>query len=225
MRISILLIVLIGFLSISDTDANPGNNQRPAHMADCATLKNSSNRLYGLCVAFCSSRDQSNVDLNDIASVKAAAPDIATLRKYNALKKLCDPDMPCFQIPDPGEDPPDPGEDPPPPAQCPCWSGAELASIDGDLPAVDGFTSGVDCTSHTDNGIEYLNQVVEGYEFLGLLTAEGTAWASIETANPEPYNGCFFSTINGQRNFPLESADANSCVQEIANHCTTLGNP
>ncbi len=258
MRISILLVVLIGFFSMSDTYAQKGSNQGPAHATGCADLrKNASKGLYGHCVAFCSSRDQSNVDLNDIASVKAAAPDIATLRRYNALMRPGDPGMPCMRNGDSGNgDPPttsgggsgsgsgdesggDSGgdtsgdtsggtgsEEPPPPSQCACWTGAELASIDGDLPAVDGMTSGVDCTSNTnENGIMYENQAAEGYDFLGLLSLEGVAWTSIDAGGMEPYNGCFFSNSDGFRNFPLEKADAQNCMQEVATHCAALGNP
>ncbi len=258
MRISILLFVLIGFLSFGDANAQRGSNQ-PAHMDEtCGVLKGKDGTpgLYGLCVAFCSDRDQSNVDLNDIASVKAAAPRIETLRRYNALKRNHDPDMLCMQNPDPSGDEPaetsgggsdgdsggdsdgDSGgdsdgdstggtgsEEPPPPAQCGCWTGAELASIDGVSSSGDTTAYGVDCTSNEFNGVMYENQVVEGYDFSGLITREGVAWASFDAGDIEPYNGCYFSTADGTRNFPLELADAKNCVQEIATHCAALGNP
>jgi len=248
MRISLLLVLLIGFLSVGDTYAQSRGNKGPAHAAGCADLRNNATKgLYGLCVAFCASRDQSNVDLNDIASVKAAAPDIATLRKYNALRRFTDPKMPCMQYDDSGNDETDgtsgggsggdsggdtsggsDGEEPPPPpAQCGCWTGPELASIDGVSPSGDSAAWGADCTSNELNGVMYEDQVIEGYDFGGLITREGVAWASFDAGDGdmEPYNGCYFSTADGVRNFPLEQADAENCVQEIAAHCTTLGNP
>lgn len=253
MRISILLFVLISFLSVGDANAKPGSNQRPAHMDEtCDELEGGTPGLYGLCVAFCSERDQSNVDLNDIASVKAAAPRIETLRRYNALKRNHDPDMLCMPNTGSGGDDPaetsggdsggdsdgDSGgdssgdstggtgsEEPPPPAQCGCWTGAELASIDGVSSSGDTAAYGVDCTANNYEGVMYQDQVVEGYDFLGLITREGVAWASFDAGDIEPYNGCYFSTADGVRNFPLELADAKNCVSEIAAHCAMLGNP
>jgi hypothetical protein len=229
MRVSILLIAVTGFLAVVPANAQSGRGQTPDHVNACTDLRGGTKGLYGLCVAFCSARGQS-VDLNDIASLKAAAPDISILREYNILKRRGDPEMPCFQSDTPPDDGSSGGDDPggsepPPPTSCPCWTGDELASIDGDLPPMDRMFSLVDCTALEENGIIYQRQVVEGYGLELPETVEGVAWASVDTGGLEPHNACYFWNRSGQRNFPLEQADAVQCLQEVASHCAAIGNP
>lgn len=239
MRISILMIAMAGMLFAVPANAQPGRGQAPDHVSACAELKGGTKGLYGLCVSFCARRDLSNVDLNDVASIKAASPDISTLRQYNVLRKRGDPEMPCFENTTPPDDDSanddsgsggsgsddTGGSEPPPPAQCPCWTGAQLASIDGELPAIDGASSILDCTSHVEGGLVYKQQAAEEYDFGFITSVEGVAWASVDTGGLEPYNGCFFSNGVEQKSFPLEQADAAQCVQEVVNHCELFGNP
>jgi hypothetical protein len=248
MRQLIVMFLVFGSLALTSPPSEAARGEKPEHVQACEELRPSSRGLYGLCVAFCRQQDLSHVDLNDIASVRAAAPDIAILREYNDRRRPSDPEMPCLQNNDPsgddptgsdipgGDDDPSGGGDPGsgsdgpsgdiPPAECPCWTGAELAAIDGELPPMDGMTATVDCTALDDGGAVYRQQVREGYDLGFTISVERVAWASVSTGGPDPYDGCFISSSDGlQRNFPLETADAEKCVQEIAAHCDALGNP
>lgn len=228
------------FLLNSGVTQAAGKVRKAEGPRSCDVLRGATSGLYGLCVSYCSVRDQSDVDLNEIASVKAAAPSIQLLQKYNDLRQDGDPEMPCFRNSGPtdgsgggdggtggdGGDGSSGGDSPPPPpAQCPCWTSEELGSIDGVLPPSDLGDPVADCTTIEENGIAYKRQVVEGYDLGFLTTVEGVAWASFDAGGTEPYNGCFFSNSSGSLNFPVERADAEACVQEIANHCAALGNP
>lgn len=243
MRKGIILTAVIGlFVFDSGMSQAAGKGQKPEGRQSCDVLRGATSGLYGLCVSYCSVRDQSNVDLNEIASVKAAAPSIELLRKYNNKRRAGDPEMPCFKNTGPtdgdsggsddtgddtGGDDGSTGGDPPPapPAQCPCWTGEELASLDGMLPTSSLGNPVVDCTAIEENGLAYKRQVVEGYDMGFLTTVEGVAWASSDSGGAEPYNGCFFSNSAGSLNLPIERADAESCVQEVASHCAELGSP
>lgn len=239
MRATILWIAALVFLVSSPAEAQKKDRQRASEVAVCDDLKSATSGLYGLCVAYCAAQDLSNVDLNDVKSVRKAAPDRGILRNYNRKKRPGDPDMPCLQPttpPDDGGDggTTDGGDDsgdgtgdlPPVGASCPCWSPEEIGAIDGNLPPVDGVQAVVDCTMLADPaGVPYKHQVVEGYD-LGFVTVEGVAWASIATeASLEPYNGCFISTTEFGRNFEITAGEAEGCAQSIRNQCELLGNP
>lgn len=233
MRKGIVLTMVISlFVLASGMSQAAGKGQKPEGPRSCDVLRGATSSLYGLCVAYCAVRDQSDVDLNDVASIKAAAPSIELLRKYNNKRRDGDPEMPCFKNTGPiddgagGDDGSTDGDAPPTPvAQCPCWTGEELASVDGVLPTSSLGSSVVDCTTIEENGFAYKRQVAEGYDMGFLTTVDGVAWASTDSGGAEPYNACYFSTSAGTLNFPLERADAESCVQEVANHCAALGNP
>lgn len=101
MRASIVVFVSLLLFAAVPADAKPRDqrnaaNQKPDHVAECAELRNATPGLYGLCVSFCKKRDQSKVDMNDIRSVRAAAPSLNLLERYNALKTASDPGMPCM---------------------------------------------------------------------------------------------------------------------------------
>ena len=248
MRISILLIALTGILAFSPADAKPDKGQRAENVAACNTLKGGTPGLHGLCVAFCAKRDLSNVDLNDIDSVKRAAPKMSVLRSYNSRRQEGDPEMPCFKNTD-GDDTGGGGDDTSgggddtsgggddtsgggdtggggttTPVSCPCWTGEQLASIDGVLPDPD-YPAILDCTSRSDENGTYQNQAAEGYDFGWLVSAEATAWASVNSGGADPYTGCFFANGDAlaERNMPLENADAENCMAEVVNQCAAMG--
>jgi hypothetical protein len=226
MRILLLPIAAASLLTTYSANAQPPGGDAPDHVDACAELRGGTPGLYGLCVSYCRQQDLSDVDLNDIASVRAAAPDVKLLENYNRRRRNGDPEMPCFANSSSSDDPPPPtDEPPPPPAMCPCWTGQELGSLDGELPPRDGYASAAECVALDENGVVYRQQVSEGYDLGLLLTVEGVAWASVDSGGQEPYNGCFFSNATSQKNFPLEQTDAAICVQDVVNHCAALGNP
>lgn len=248
MRISILLIALTGILAFSPADAKPDKGQRAENVAACNTLKGGTPGLHGLCVAFCAKRDLSNVDLNDIDSVKRAAPKMSVLRSYNSRRQEGDPVMPCFKNQDDGGGDSGGGDSgsgdtgggdtgggdtgggdtgggtEPPAAACPCWTGEQLASIDGVLPDT-GLPVVLDCTSLVDdNDVNYRNGASEGYVFGLLVSSETTAWASVNSDRADSYSGCFFANDDpfAERNMPMENVDALNCMDEIVAHCTAM---
>ena len=242
MRISILLIALTGILAFSPADAKPDKGQRAENVRACDMLKGGTAGLHGLCVSFCAHRDLSKVDLNDIASVKRAAPKMSVLRMYNSRRREGDPVMPCFKNQDDGGGDSgggdsgsgdtgggdtgggDTGGGTTTPVSCPCWTGEQLASIDGVLPDPD-LSAVLDCTSRSDENGTYQNQAAEGYVLGLLVSAEATAWASVDTGGLDPYTGCFFANGDelAERSFPLESADAENCMAEVVNQCAAMG--
>ena len=170
MRISVIVIVALGFLMLNPVEAQAaGKGKQPQASKVCSELKNATKGLYGLCVAYCSVKDQSDVDLNDTRSVKKAAASLGLWHKYEAKRAIYGgPPMPCR--PNSGSTSTDDsdtdsggsddsggtdsggtdsggsdgsggtdscgsdgsgGTAPPPPPQCPCWTGADVGSIDG----------------------------------------------------------------------------------------------
>ncbi|MCH8117320.1 MAG: hypothetical protein IIA78_04270 [Proteobacteria bacterium] len=244
MRISILLIALTGILAFSPADAKPDKGQRAENVAACNTLKGGTPGLHGLCLAFCAKRDLSKVDLNDIASVKRAAPKMSVLHAYDSRRQDGDPVMPCFKNQDDGGGDSGGGDsggsdtgggdsggsdtgggtEPPAAAACPCWTGEELASIDGVLPDA-GFPVVLECVSLVDENINYRDGASEGYDYGFTISPETTAWASVDTAGPDPYSGCGFLSADANATLlvPLENADAINCMAEIDTHCTLMG--
>ena len=227
MRTSILLIALTGILAFSPANAGPGKGKGAEYAAACDVLKGTQRGLHGLCVAYCAHRDLSQVDLNDTKSVKAAASSIKILRKYRERKRPYDPEMPCFkntEPPEPPEPPTEPPTEPPPepPSNCPCWSGAELAAIDGNL--LPGF--GEPTKECTTTGTK--EQAAEGYLFSGLLSADGLAYGLVEP--DQPMYACRYirtprsdpdTTLEPQDIlYSIERAEAEACMAEIETHCT-----
>ena len=233
MRISILLIALTGILAFSPADAKPDKGQRAENVRACDMLKGTTRGLHGLCVAYCAQRDLSKVDLNYSASIKAASPDISILRKYNERKRPYDPAMPCHKNSDPPDDPPDdptppddPPDDPPPASNCLCWTGEELAAIDGVLIESSLGPMALECA-----GTAISEQSVEGYTlFFGGISPEGLAFATVD--DNEAFYACrYIRTPNTDPDstlevrdvlFTIERADAQACQTEIVNHCVDM---
>lgn len=229
MRVPILLLLSIVFFVVVPANANPRDDQSAAHaksdqVSACADLRGGTKGLYGLCVAFCAQRDQSNVNMNDIQSVRSAAPNLELLTAYNDRKTESDPDMPCM-IDDDG-DSDDGGEPPPPVTSCGCWSDDELLAIDGVLDPIPGMAPDAICTSNqNENGI-YEAQIYEGYNLGADLELVGTsAFAYASPDGSDTAQGCMFrSPTAGDRNFPLERrAEAEYCMQAIVAQCAAIG--
>ncbi len=250
MRTSILLIALTGFLAFSPANAGPDNgkrqdNGRGAYMKaaatnHCSDLVGTTRGLHGLCMAYCAQTDLSKVDLNDPATLRAAGPDIEILRKYNERKRPTDPDMPCHKNNDdddgtpPDDDdgtPPDDGggTEPPAASNCACWTGDELAAIDGVLPSGGLGTPAMECTDETDvvdlPPTTTMNQVAEGYRILGgHVSAEAWAYGVVDDDPIKPFYGCMYHRSGTEDVLrSIERADALGCMDEIVAHCTDLG--
>ena len=240
MRISILLIALAGLLAFSPANAGKEmarNADMAATAAACDVLAGTTRGLYGLCMAYCAPRDLSQVDLNDTASMRAAGPNIKTLRQYNERRRPADPEMPCFKNTDDGDDGDDDGDDGDdngdgddggttlPPSNCPCWTAEELAAIDGLLIEAPDF--GPNATECTRTAIS--EQTVEGYRFFAGISPEGLAFATVD--DDGAYYACRYRrqpNTDPDENLevrdmlmPIERVDADACQAEIVTHCTT----
>lgn len=237
MRALTLLLAMIAFLVANSVNAKPQENRpvrqaMPDHVAACDGLRGSKKGLHGLCVAFCAQRDQSNVDMNDISSVRAAAPSLHLLQKYNERKTESDPDMPCMA--DDGtedDDQSDAGtgggnDSPPTDLSCGCWSTEELQAIDGTLAVVRDMTPDAKCTANANDNGTYEAQVFHGYNVdSSNPVVVSSAFAYVSPDGGEAAQGCMFqSPTTGIRNFPLEQrAEAEHCIQMILDQCAAIG--
>lgn len=77
----------------------------PANEGVCDILQGSTAGLYGLCVAYCEAQDLDTLDKQP--------PSLKILANYRKKMQAGDPDMPCVHV------------------TCPCWTDAELSSING----------------------------------------------------------------------------------------------
>lgn len=193
------------------------NNSGPSV---CASLRGGTAGLFGLCQAYCAPRDQSSVDMNDIASVRAAAPSVKLLERYNALKTEDDPGMPCFA--EAGSDvPPD---EIPAPTSCACWTSEQVGLIDGFLDPVRDMTPGASCVlNDSDLGI-YEAQIYEGYN-VGTTneTVVNSAFAYFDLDDASSQGCMSDSPSNGILNFTLEDrAEAQYCIQTIVEQCDLI---
>lgn len=204
---------------------NPGPSFSPGNSESsvCAVLRGATPSLRGLCEAYCAQRDQSGVDMNDIASVRAAAPDLKLLERYNARKGPDDPEMPCFAEPSESNLPPA-GDEKPAPTSCACWSPEQIAVIDGLLDTVRGKSASVQCTlNDSDQGV-YQAQVVEGYD-LGTDSeiVVNSAFAYFELSDATTQGCMFQSPSTGIINYTLEDrAEGQYCIQNIVDQCATV---
>ena len=109
--------------------------QTPAQEGACALLNDEgvTKGLYGLCLVFCGEQDFAGNQLpfmeNNREAIQNGRPEEQILEKYNKIKKVEDPEMPCA-VPAEGE--------------CPCFSEDEFrAMIDGfkDVEPYDEITT------------------------------------------------------------------------------------
>lgn len=237
MRALTLLLAMVAFVVANSVNAKPQKDRparqaMPDHVAACDGLQGSKRGLHGLCVAFCAQRDQSRVDMNDISSVRAAAPRLALLQKYNERKTESDPEMPCMVDDGPKDDGPlyavSGGGDDSPPAvtSCGCWSTEELQAIDGSLAVVRDMTPDAMCTANASDVETFEAQVFEGYRVDSVdPVVVASAFAYVSPDGSDTVQGCMFqSPTTGIRNFPLEQrAEAEHCIQMIVEQCAAIG--
>jgi len=156
------------------TLASTPDGETPANEGVCDPLKGGTGGLYGLCVAYC--------EAQDLDSFEKEPPRSKILQNYNKKKQAGDPDMPCMQVP------------------CPCWSGAELASI-----GADGFAM---CTAGT-NSLQILN------------TTPGAARQSAEANTSLGAERCRYIDLGAStiRSFRITPEEAQSCFAQVEQAC------
>ena len=111
------MLFLMSPLALAQTP----DGETPANEDVCDVLQadDVTKGLYGLCVAFCEAQDIADfsdpITPADLEALEDAIPSGRILINYNKKKQEGDPEMPCVVVQEP----------------CPCWSQAELNSIDG----------------------------------------------------------------------------------------------
>ena len=125
--ILVALLLSVGIVAVTPSGfAKTPDSKTPAEEAICDPLKadGTTKGLYGLCVAFCEAQDHADIGdpitEEDLIALAESAPSGRILESYNKKKSDEDPNMPCVLV----------QED----EACPCWTPAEVASIDGALP-------------------------------------------------------------------------------------------
>ena len=167
--------------------------------------------LYGLCVAFCEAQDHAAlsdpVTEEELDALADAAPSGRILQNYNKKKQEGDPDMPCIKVEEP----------------CPCWSGEELASIDGYL--LDGTSIAFGCKL-----LKASPTILEGK-----LSREINEALAHHIPRPSPgfkKNQCLYTNTQGKPKIvrhltvatgTLTDEQAEICAAEIAAACKASG--
>jgi hypothetical protein len=139
----VCLCLVVGVLVSAPMLAQTPDGETPAEETVCDPLKADgvTKGLYGLCVAFCEAQDivglSDPITEEELKALLDATPSGRILSNYNKKKQENDPNMPCVKVEEP----------------CPCWSGAELAAIDGYFP---------DGTSTSKRGCSIINPIPVG---------------------------------------------------------------
>jgi len=174
--------------------------------------------LYGLCVAFCEAQDITDESAitteEELALLEAGAPSGRILANYNGKKQEDDPPMPCIL----------PGE------QCPCWSDAEIQSIDGYRP--NGESIDLQCgeTRDSETGALTFSRTREGIQ--GKPGEQVVlAWDEPE-GDPRLLRACFYRNLQDGNGFArflsieaetLSESQLVSCLAQPAARCNALG--
>lgn len=153
----------------------------PANEGVCNVLQapGISPGLYGLCVAYCEAQDLDSFDKEP--------PNTKILGNYNRRKQASDPAMPCVK------------------PVCPCWTGAEMASISGDGLAA-ACLSGANKLTIIDNSPQ--NHSAEAD------TTAGRERCRYIDLNISP------ATV---RSFAITPAEAQACYADVQAACRSTG--
>ena len=120
-NVMISSLIIASSLYAITAQAETPDGQTPAVETVCDPLKADgvTKGLYGLCVAFCEAQDFAEVSTpiteEELDALYDATPSGRLLTNYTKRATLTDPTMPCVVV------------EPP----CPCFTAAELSTIDG----------------------------------------------------------------------------------------------
>ena len=205
---TLISCIAVAFLMAPFAFAQTPDGQTPAEETVCDALKGDgvSKGLYGLCVAFCEAQDIADfsdpITEAELETLEAAIPSGRILANYNKRRQDSDPDMPCIQVQEP----------------CPCWSQAELDSIDG---------------LGTDGGLFNCNRAIDdvGFVFAQNISERSprhfASGNNGSAATPPGFNSCVYHneqiTPTLDRRSLLSSADAASCLAAVKARCGFFG--
>ena len=184
--VGVVCVMLSGSVMSAQGDGTP-DGAPPANEGVCDVLMDHTPGLYGLCVAYCEAID---ADL----SAESDPPNSRILDNYRKRMGAGDPDMPCVQDP------------------CPCWSLAEITSIDG-ISEADGSQIGASC-SNSESVFESDGSSDPVQNFQGAQVAFGQNCIYALRIDGVPILG------RQQRVTPEEHA---VCLAQIVTQCESLG--
>lgn len=174
-------VALLASMAMNTAMAATPDGTTPANEGVCNGLQVAgvTPSLYGLCVAYCEAQDLDTFDKEP--------PSTKILDNYNKRKQASDPAMPCVK------------------PTCPCWSGAEIASI-----SADGVAAA--CLSGT-NKLSIIDNAPQNH------TAEADTTAGRER--------CRYINLNISpatvRNFSVTPAESLACYADIEAACQSTG--
>lgn len=172
---------LLASVAMNSVMAATPDGTTPANEGVCNGLKVSgiTPSLYGLCVAYCEAQDLDTFDKEP--------PSTKILDNYNKRKLASDPAMPCVK------------------PSCPCWTGAEIASI-----SADGLSAA--CLSGT-NKLSIIDNSPQNH------SAEADTTVGRER--------CRYIDLNVSpatvRNFTITPAEALACSTDVQAACQSTG--
>lgn len=172
---------LLASVAMNSVMAATPDGTTPANEGACNGLKVSgiTPSLYGLCVAYCEAQDLDTFDKEP--------PSTKILDNYNKRKLASDPAMPCVK------------------PSCPCWTGAEIASI-----SADGLSAA--CLSGT-NKLSIIDNSPQNH------SAEADTTVGRER--------CRYIDLNVSpatvRNFTITPAEALACYTDVQAACQSTG--
>jgi len=155
---SLISSVAVAILVVPMTFAQTPDEETPANEGVCDVLQadGTTKGLYGLCIAFCEAQDHAAISgpitEEALAALADEKPAGRILANYNKKKLDSDPPMPCIVVEEP----------------CPCWSSAELDSIDGFL--YDGSTATLGCADNATDTFVFEQRPASPFEFTIGLT-------------------------------------------------------
>lgn len=172
---------LLASFAMNNAMAATADGTTPANEGVCDGLKASgiTPSLYGLCVAYCEAQDLDTYDKEP--------PSTKILDNYNKRKLASDPAMPCVK------------------PTCPCWTGAEIASISEDGVSA-ACLSGTNKLSIIDNSPK--NHSAEAD------TSAGQERCRYINLNISP------ATV---RSFTITPAEALACYTDVQTACQSTG--
>lgn len=175
------VLALLASMAMNNVMAATPDGTTPANEGACNGLKVSgiTPSLYGLCVAYCEAQDLDTFDKEP--------PSTKILDNYNKRKLASDPAMPCVK------------------PSCPCWTGAEIASI-----SADGLSAA--CLSGT-NKLSIIDNSPQNH------SAEADTTVGRER--------CRYIDLNVSpatvRNFTITPAEALACYTDVQAACQSTG--